>query len=257
MAKGTTQLFIENNPYLRWLHYGAVRGEPMTAEIMAAKRAYYAKPENVVTMSEPEVGYDFGPMDASGMGGYSQGGLFEYVPPATPRPEYRPPNFSAPDGNIPRQERAANAIQPQPQPVSIADETINNLMARLSGYYSEPEMPRKSDMLGDRPPVAVPGYAGGMFSPRIDPDVPSPNMNLSIQNYPQPDMFTGRLPQPPIPKAVRGGFTGELPMPGMPEYDPGERGGPIDVDWENMPMPYGPDITDEEVDYYFNNIRNR
>ena len=79
-------------------------------------------------------------------------------------------------------------------------------MARLSGYYSEPEMPRKSDMLGDRPPVAVPGYAGGMFSPRIDPDVPSPNMNLSIQNYPQPDMFTG-----------------QLPMPGMPEYDLGAR----------------------------------
>jgi len=231
MPKGTTQLFIENNPYLRWLHYGAVRGEPMTSEIMAAKRAYYAKPENVVTMSEPEVGYDFGPMDASGMGGYSQGGLFEYVPPATPRPEYRPPNFSAPDGNIPRQERAANAIQPQPQPVSIADETINNLMARLSGYYSEPEMPRKSDMLGDRPPVAVPGYAGGMFSPRIDPDVPSPNMNLSIQNYPQPDMFTG-----------------QLPMPGMPEYDLGARYVDTSPDFSTM--------TDEEINTYFDNLTN-
>ena len=232
MPKGTTQLFIENNPYLRWLHYGAVRGEPMTSEIMAAKRAYYAKPENVVTMSEPEVGYDFGPMDASGMGGYSQGGLFEYVPPTTPRPEYRPPNLSAPEGNIPRQERPANAIQPKPEPVSMADDTINNLMARLSGYYSEPEMPRKSDMLGERPPVAVPGYAGGMFSPRIDPNVPSPNMNLSIQNYPQPDMFTG-----------------QLPMPGMPEYDLGARYVDTSPDFSKM--------TDEEINTYFDNLINR
>jgi len=240
MPKGTTQLFIENNPYLRWLHYGAVRGEPMTSEIMAAKRAYYAKPENVVTMSEPEVGYDFGPMDASGMGGYSQGGLFEYVPPTTPQPTYSQPKLSAPEGNIPRRERAANAIQPKPEPVSMADETINNLMARLSSYYSEPEMPRKSDMLGERPPVAVPGYAGGMFSPRIDPNVPSPDINLSMQNYPEPDMFNGRLPQPPIPKAVRGGFTGELPMPS-----------PVSLNMAAFDVGQAPNLSEEELDAIF------
>jgi len=208
MPKGTTQLFIENNPYLRWLHYGAVRGEPMTSEIMAAKRAYYAKPENVVTMSEPEVGYDFGPMDASGMGGYSQGGLFDYVaPPATeptpedpnmrggfygtgeipqeepqsgyttqmPRPEYNQPAMSAPVSAVP--------VRPNPD----MDSTLNSLMARMEGYYNAPS----SDVYG---------YIDDLLAPA----------NRNIQTYARPT-YSSRQPSP-YDMAVPG-YTGGLFRP--------------------------------------------
>ena len=216
--KGVVQRMQETNPYLAYIAPGggARRGEPMTAEIMAAKRAYYARPQNVVTMSAPNVFRD------DGMGGYSQGGLFDYVaPPATepapedpnmrggfygtgeipqeepnygyrtdvPRPEYRSPNLSAPVQAMP--------VRPEPD----MDSVLNSLMSRMEGYYNAPS----SDVFGyiddliapanrgmqtySRPTysspqpssynMAVPGYTGGLFRPpaqAVRPDVRSPTV---------------------------------------------------------------------------------
>jgi len=112
------------------------------------------------------------------------------------------------------------------------------------GLMGMPELPARR---------ALPPRPAGLMSPPPRPSIPQvPLIDQTIDELLNKTLMSI---QPYTPD--RGLFTGELPMPGIPEYDPGERGGPIDVDWENMPMPYGPDITDEEVDYYFNNIRNR
>jgi len=216
--KGVVQRMQETNPYLAYIAPGGgmMRGEPMTAEIMAAKRAYHARPENVVTMSAPNQWRD------DGMGGYSQGGLFDYVaPPATeptpedpnmrggfygtgeipqeepqsgyttqmPRPEYNQPAMSAPVSAVP--------VRPNPD----MDSTLNSLMARMEGYYNAPS----SDVYGyiddllapanrniqtyarptysSRQPspydMAVPGYTGGLFRPpaqSVRPDISSPTV---------------------------------------------------------------------------------
>lgn len=89
--KGPIQKQIESDPYLTWLHKGRGQG-PMTPEIMAAKRAWYAKQQkkeqptyrdtgNVVRIETiedtvPSERARPRPVTTGGMGGYSQGGLF-------------------------------------------------------------------------------------------------------------------------------------------------------------------------------------
>lgn len=93
-VKGPIQQFHENDPYGRYIAPGggAVRGEPMTPEILEARRRYMARQKptyrdtgNVVRVETIE---DVSPTRATaeGMGGYSQGGLFQYTP--TEIPEY-------------------------------------------------------------------------------------------------------------------------------------------------------------------------
>ena len=207
--KGVVQRMQETNPYLAYIAPGggARRGEPMTAEIMAAKRAYYARPQNVVTMSAPNVFRD------DGMGGYSQGGLFDYVAPPATEPAPEDPNMRGgfygtgeipqeepqsgyttqmpmPEYNQPAMSAPVAAMPVSPQPVQQAeptmDSTISALMARMEGYYNPPNMgmqtyPRPTYSPPQPSPydMAVPGYTGGLFRPpaqAVMPDVRSPTV---------------------------------------------------------------------------------
>jgi GH24 family phage-related lysozyme (muramidase) len=94
--KGPIQQFHETDPYGRYIAPGGgmVRGEPVTPEILEAKRRFHAKQKptykdtgNIVkieTLEDTTVPSERArprPMTAGGMGGYSQGGLFERESP--------------------------------------------------------------------------------------------------------------------------------------------------------------------------------
>lgn len=92
-VKNKYDIEAETDPYIRYIRTsGAVRGEPFTPEIAEARRRYMARQKptyrdtgNVVRVETIE---DVSPTRATaeGMGGYSQGGLFQYTP--TEIPEY-------------------------------------------------------------------------------------------------------------------------------------------------------------------------
>ena len=214
-VKNKYDIEAETDPYIRYIRTsGAVRGEPFTPEIAEARRRYMARQKptyrdtgNVVRVETIE---DVSPTRATaeGMGGYSQGGLFDYVaPPASeptpedpnmrggfygtgeipqeepqsgyttqmPRPEYNQPAMSAPVSAVP--------VRPNPD----MDSTLNSLMARMEGYYNAPS----SDVYG---------YIDDLLAPA----------NRNIQTYARPT-YSSRQPSP-YDMAVPG-YTGGLFRP--------------------------------------------
>ena len=162
-------------------------------------------------------GMSIPPMFAGGMGGYSQGGMFD--PPSAPtrsdfspqRPDSREPVQQADSGMGMRTQETIPV-----QPTDILDQELNALMRRIEGYSSQstPVMPSRQGTMGEMPmpqtyqPQPGPMDGPGMFVPQ-QPNVPQGNMGSLI-----PGSFDGQLPMPAAtsfnPDAA---LEAEFPMP--------------------------------------------
>jgi hypothetical protein len=145
-VKGPVQQFQENDPYGRYIAPGggAVRGEPMTPEILEARRRYQASrnqpPAPIVESApiSPRVDMPYTPQSANpampGVQALSQFGLFT-KPDSTPVSEYLPsdgrPSEEMPKVNVSREVRAVLNGEPVVQS-NIVDWMLQGQRERIA-----------------------------------------------------------------------------------------------------------------------------